>query len=1076
MKPNVSTSSSDVFYVVQTDPLKMLYLSSSYAAVWERPPAELLEDIGAFHDFVHPDDRDFVLGLRSRQASGLPVELEYRILTPGGGVRWIHDRCYPIDMGGRQLSAGIASDVTQRKRAELAEIEQRRLLELVALGRPLEECLTAVTAACTQLQPAVTACILMADRTRGAFEAIYSAHADPAFRAAMTGSLLDPSVGGTCAAAAVTGEIVTSADIAADARWHPAWGEACIAFGMRACYSQPVFAGGAVAAAVLTLCFKEPREADEWDRRVAAFGAALASLAIERDRAARAVAEDKARLALALKAGALGVHEYYPDADILLWDERMRELWGVGRDEAITYEVFRAGVHPEDLSAVETAVARALKPYSDGRFAAQYRVISRRSGVMRWVAADGEVRQSERGRALVGTVRDITGERESQEQLRRSEARLRALADAMPHIVWVANAAGRLEYFNARRHRYCGVAQSAEGGWSYLEMIHPEDQSRTIEAWEAARREGRTYSFEHRLHSADGTWRWHVSRAEPERDPSGAVVRWYGAATDIHDLKQAEEELRALNETLEGRVEEALAQRKLLADIVDCTDAFVVAVDPEYRVIAINAAAQNTARAFGGVEVAIGDNLLEAFAGRPEIHDLSRRLWGRALAGENFSETVPVNANGRTRWVEMRFSAMRDQAGAIEGVYVFGYDITQRMRDEERLAETESRLRQAQKLEALGQLTGGVAHDFNNLLMALSSGLTVLDRTEAPERRAQIIESMRQAVERGAGLTRHLLSFSRRRALAPEALDLSVELGGMADMLQRSLRGDIELQVEVEPGLWPVEIDRGEFELAVLNLCVNARDAMPLGGRILIRAGNAAADGRLEQDAVHVAVIDEGEGMALDVQARAFEPFFTTKETGKGSGLGLAQVYGFVSQSGGRVRLESAPGRGAAVTMEFPRAAGVPAPSPLPPRDRPAAAVHEAAQSARVLLVEDDSSVAEFTRQMLESLGYEVVHAPSAAVALATLGGGDVDVVLSDVMMPGGMNGADLALEIRRCWPQLPVILATGYPDAVRNAPPDLPVLAKPYGLSTLARALAAALALEARNPPPARAVASGGG
>jgi CheY-like chemotaxis protein/two-component sensor histidine kinase len=364
-------------------------------------------------------------------------------------------------------------------------------------------------------------------------------------------------------------------------------------------------------------------------------------------------------------------------------------------------------------------------------------------------------------------------------------------------------------------------------------------------------------------------------------------------------------------------------------------------------------------------------------------------------------------------------------------------------------------------MEAVGQLTGGVAHDFNNLLMVFSSGMFLLDQPIDAGRRRRVVEGMRQAVDRGTALTRQLLAFSRRRPLAQKTVDLKDQLLGMQELLQRSLRGDVEVEMTFDDDLLPVDLDPGELELAVLNICVNARDAMPDGGTIRIAAGNARGPVMSSSaDALTLSIEDTGVGIPKEVVARVFEPFFTTKEVGKGSGLGLAQVYGFVNQSNGHVAIDSRVGKGTTVTLTFPRseravdesttAAAVSAkPAPRGAETRPRS-------RGEVMVVEDDLTVADLTTEMLKVAGYAVFHVKSAAAALEALAGGrGVDVVFSDVMMPGGMNGVDLAREVRRRWPELPVVLTTGYIEAARTAMSEgLEVLVKPYQLEALSAIL----------------------
>ncbi|HLM53103.1 MAG TPA: ATP-binding protein [Pseudoxanthomonas sp.] len=372
----------------------------------------------------------------------------------------------------------------------------------------------------------------------------------------------------------------------------------------------------------------------------------------------------------------------------------------------------------------------------------------------------------------------------------------------------------------------------------------------------------------------------------------------------------------------------------------------------------------------------------------------------------------------------------------------------------------EENLRHAQKLEALGQLTGGVAHDFNNLLMVITAGLDMLELQPDSQRRTRMLQGMRQAAQRGASLTRQLLAFSRRHALRPETVDLARHLREMRELLDRSLRGDVHVDVQLAGDLWPVQVDPGELELTLLNLAVNARDAMEAGGTILVRGDNQAGVrlGDLEGDFVRLSIQDTGAGMSEEVKAHVFEPFFTTKDVGKGSGLGLAQVYGFAQQSGGTVSIDSAVGQGTTITLMLPRSHRAPPTAQVALAGERLAPDHP---GGCVLLVEDDDEVAALVADMLRDLGYEVIHASSANAALGALANErPLDLLFSDIMMPGGTSGIELAREVRQRRPGLPVLLTSGFAEGSRSEADALgvPVLAKPYGLDELRDAIREAL------------------
>ena len=405
-------------------------------------------------------------------------------------------------------------------------------------------------------------------------------------------------------------------------------------------------------------------------------------------------------------------------------------------------------------------------------------------------------------------------------------------------------------------------------------------------------------------------------------------------------------------------------------------------------------------------------------------------------------------------------SAMAVPGSGLSGMCLVVTDLTERLRDQARVSEAERLLRQSQKLDAIGQLTGGVAHDFNNLLMVIAGGLSLLERPGDAQRRARVIAQMRQSTERGASLSRKLLAFSRRQPLNPEPVDLHWQISGMREILDRTLRGDIQVRTELADDLWNIKVDPAEWELVVLNLCVNARDAMPSGGVITISARNALQVrlGELAGDFVMISVCDTGTGMSADVLTHIFEPFFTTKEIGKGSGLGLPQVYGFTQQSGGTITVASVVGEGTTVTLLLPRTAG-------PPAERaPRLADNRERQNGRlgsILLVEDNDEVAMLVTEMLRELGYRVTRAASAQGALGALADErEIDLVFSDIVMPGTMNGMELAREVRRRRPGASVLLTSGYAGAaVREAEAeDIKILCKPYAIEALDVALRVAL------------------
>jgi signal transduction histidine kinase/ActR/RegA family two-component response regulator len=389
--------------------------------------------------------------------------------------------------------------------------------------------------------------------------------------------------------------------------------------------------------------------------------------------------------------------------------------------------------------------------------------------------------------------------------------------------------------------------------------------------------------------------------------------------------------------------------------------------------------------------------------------------------------------------------------------------------------DAQSRLFQAQKLEAIGQLTGGIAHDFNNLLTVITSSAQLCRRTEDPSRRTRLVRRIEEAAWRGADLTRRLLAFGRRQPLHPDRIELGVQAAGLTELLRHTLREDIQIRMQFDPELWPVEADVAALELALLNLVVNARDAMLNGGQIVLTARNhatlkaqSARWGLADGDYVEIRVSDTGSGMTPEVLERVFEPFFTTKEPGKGTGLGLAQVYGFAKQSNGTAWVESQLGQGTSVHILLPRSLREHGIGPTQAEASDGRLPHEVGPIS-VLVVEDNEAVAAVVIEMLAQLGHEGTHVTSVAAALGELSGDrTIDLVFTDVLLPGGGSGLDLARELAERKPQVPVVLTSGYGGGVtgRLAAANLPFLRKPYRIDALKVTIQEALRQQAPREP----------
>ena len=486
---------------------------------------------------------------------------------------------------------------------------------------------------------------------------------------------------------------------------------------------------------------------------------------------------------------------------------------------------------------------------------------------------------------------------------------------------------------------------------------------------------------------------------------------------------------------------EAHHYEKLVQSVVDYA---IYMLSPEGVVTSWNAGAERI-KGYAPEEI-IGQHFSRFYA----EEDLARRLPQQALAvasreGRFEHEGWRIRKDGTRFWASVVIDAIRDDDGELIGFAKLTRDVTERREAQMRLDQTRDQLFQSQKMEALGQLTGGLAHDFNNLLTAIISAAELAIRNRQDNAKLEsLLRAVITSAQRGGALTRQLLAFARRQPLETKIVDLRDELPEVVSLIRHSIPSDIELVTEFSDPLWRLETDPTQLQLALLNLAFNSRDAMPGGGTLRIGATNVDLDGfpdGLIGPHVAITIADTGEGIPEEIQARVFEPFYTTKSFGKGTGLGLSQVYGFALQTKGAVKLESEEGRGTTITLYLPSSN----------RSPELASARKAKDgAARILIVEDDAVVAELAGALLQELGYESEIVNSGREALARLTRDDAfDLVFADIIMPGGISGLELARKIRDRFPELPILLTTGFSEAMGDAM-EFPLLSKPYDFETL--------------------------
>jgi PAS domain S-box-containing protein len=652
---------------------------------------------------------------------------------------------------------------------------------------------------------------------------------------------------------------------------------------------------------------------------------------------------------------------------------------------------------------------------------------------------------------------DVSRQVEAEAAFAQSEAKFRVLADSMPQIVWSATPEGKRDYFNARWYDYTGLpVGSGDGPQGGAALVHPEDRERVRIAWRTALAAGEPCQMEYRLRRHCGAYRWHLTRAHPERDAQGRVSGWYGTLTDIEEIVQARSVLQKSRAALEAEVAARTGERNLLATLVEKTDVMIMALDLDFNILAINPANEVELERLYGVRGRAGDNLLALLADQPAMRAAAEATWRRGFEDE---DAIFVEAHGDPdgHWgqYEIKFGKLRNDAGEVVGAFNFVTDVTARLREQAMLAQAQEALRQAQKLESMGQLTGGVAHDFNNLLTPILGTLDLLlRRGVGGEREQRLIRGASQSAERAKTLVQRLLAFARRQPLQATTIDVGALVTGLAELLISTIGPNVTVTVDIDPDLPPAKADPHQLEMALINLGVNARDAMDGGGRLRIAAARATvAAGEVPGLAagvyVRLSMHDTGKGMDEATQARAIEPFFSTKGVGQGTGLGLSMAHGLASQLGGALTIESTPGQGAEVIIWLPES--------LEPAEAAAeAAVAQAGAQGGglVLLVDDEEYIRVITADMLAELGYKVHAAESAAAALEALKDGLApDVVMTDHLMPG-MTGVELAYAVRTDWPAVKILVVSGFAE-VDGLDPTLPRLTKPFVQSELAASLA---------------------
>jgi PAS domain S-box-containing protein len=961
----------------------------------------------AFHDRVHERRHEVM------RARIVAPPLESPLIRVDGSQVDVEVSAVPFTYLGQPAILNLLHDITERKRAEAMLAGQNAVLEAIASGASLPETLNALVQYIEGQSPGLLCSILLLDADGVHLRHGAAPSLPPSFTKAIDGKAIGPSAG-SCGTAAHRREPVIVENIATDPLWKD-YRDLAVAHSLGACWSTPIFNGQRRLLGTFAVYYRHPGKPLEHHLRLVDVGTQIAAIAIakHREEVIRRSADERLR-ACVENTPDVAVQWYDEEGRVVYWNGASERVFGWKSEDAMGKTLDQL-IHTPEESAAFRAILKEMKV--TGRSIGPVEFVFRRrdrslgtclSTIFSIPAPNGDP-------WFVCMDVDVTELKKAEEESRRSTERLHFALDAAGMDAWEWNLETNEVYWS---HLAEGIFGLPKGGFArtyeaYFALIHPEDREGVLQAVDAALKNGTAeYESEHRIVWPDGSIHWIGAKGRVYRDHAGRPLRMAGIIMDITARKHNEE---ALHES-QQRFRQVVENIQEVFWMTDLAENRILYISPGYE------------KVWGRSR----DSLYaspSAWADALHPEDRYRVLSGinvRQTAG-TFDETYRIlRPDGAIRWVHAQAFPIRNDKGEVYRIAGVAEDVTERTLLEEKF-------RQSQKMEAIGQLAGGVAHDFNNILAAMMLEAEVASTYDGlPPHVLQLLNDIKVCAERAAGLTRQLLAFSRRQVMQTRRLDLNEVVDSMARMLHRILGEDVRMQVTLHPQPLFVHADAGMLDQVLLNLAINARDAMPGGGRLSIATGErvlSADEARLIPEAfpgryLRLRVSDTGCGISQDNLPHIFEPFFTTKELGKGTGLGLATVFGIVKQHRGAIVVSSELARGTTFEVLLPAneaALGPFADESAKPASRQG--------TETILLVEDETEVRMLTRIVLERHGYRVLEAPHGVDALQVWErhAGPIQLLLTDMVLPEGLSGRELAAQLEAHHPALKVIFMSGY-------------------------------------------------